>query len=113
MHRGQRCYWSKTGIQKMDFSAFKQSLKEPQLPEGLTVPLQALWHDGKGAWETAHRRVQDDPGKEAAWVHAYLHRKEGDASNAGYWYRRAGRQPAEGSLEEEWTDLARALLEAR
>jgi len=94
----------------MDFTAFKATLEKGEPPEGLTIPLQALWHDGKGAWETAHRRVQSDPGRDAAWVHAYLHRKEGDASNAAYWYRRAGRSAAKGSLEVEWEVIAEALL---
>lgn len=78
--------------------------------EGLDAPLLALWHDGQGDWEAAHHAVQDDVSVEGAWVHAYLHRKEGDQGNARYWYARAGRPFFDGSLENEWRDIARALL---
>ncbi len=75
-------------------------------------PLRALWHDHRGDWKRAHAMVQADDGPEAAWVHAYLHRKEDDASNAAYWYRRAGRPIAAASLslDAEWAEIARALL---
>lgn len=80
-------------------------------PADASPAIQALWHDARGDWEKAHACVQDDAGRDAAWVHAYLHRKEGDVGNAGYWYARAGRtMPARGvTLEAEWTELARAL----
>ena len=77
---------------------------------GLSAPLRALWHDGRGDWKRAHEIVQEENGKTAARVHAYLHRKEGDASNAGYWYRRAGKTPAVEPLADEWEALARAIL---
>lgn len=80
------------------------------VPEGLDAPLLALWHDGQGDWEAAHHAVQDDLSVEGAWVHAYLHRKEGDQGNARYWYTRAGRPLFEGSLENEWRDIAQDLL---
>ncbi len=73
-------------------------------------PLRALWHDAQGDWDAAHRCVQDDEGAEAAWVHAYLHRQEGDAGNAAYWYARAGKPVASGSLENEWRAIAASLL---
>jgi|UniRef100_UPI00404ADB9C hypothetical protein len=95
----------------MSFTEFQSSLQESTVPQGLGSPLQGLWHDGKGEWEKAHRRVQDDASTEAAWVHAYLHRKEGDASNAAYWYARARRPEPKTTLEEEWADIARELLE--
>ncbi len=79
-------------------------------PEGLDAPLLALWHDGQGDWQAAHHAVQDDVSAEGAWVHAYLHRKEGDQGNARYWYARAGRAFFEGSLEKEWRCIAQALL---
>ncbi len=79
-------------------------------PAGLPAPLRALWHDGKGDWEAAHRIAQEDDSRDSAWVHAYLHRKEGDISNARYWYARAGRAAHPGSLEEEWREMARNLL---
>jgi hypothetical protein len=94
----------------MDFDRFQESLAASAPPAGLSTPLQALWHDGKGDWNAAHDRLQDDAGPESAWVHAYLHRKEGDLSNAGYWYRRAGQPTATSSLSEEWTSLVQTLL---
>jgi hypothetical protein len=79
-------------------------------PAGLAPPLAALWHDARCDWDRAHRTVMDTGGPEAAWVHAYLHRKEGDLDNARYWYRKA-RQPAgDGPLEAEWAAIAAALL---
>jgi len=94
----------------MDLQAFKVLLKKDTPDASLTGPLLALWKAGKGDWHGAHAVVQDDPGKDAAWVHAYLHREEGDLSNAGYWYQRAGRPVAKGSLEGEWEEIVRMLL---
>jgi hypothetical protein len=80
-------------------------------PPGLSGALAALWHDARGDWERAHECAQEDRGAYGAWVHAYLHRKEGDPGNAGYWYARAGRPaPAGLSLGEEWDAIARELL---
>jgi hypothetical protein len=79
-------------------------------PAGLAGVLRALWHDMKGDWEEAHRIAQDVEDESGAWVHAYLHRKEGDLSNAAYWYRRARRGVASGSLDEEWQSIVSALL---
>jgi hypothetical protein len=77
----------------------------------LAPPLvRALWHDATGDWEEAHRLAQDVEGEDGAWVHAYLHRKEGDQSNAGYWYRQANRPHASGPLDAEWRAIAAALL---
>ena len=75
--------------------------------------LLALWWDGKGDWARAHEVAQEVDGSDGAWVHAYLHRKEGDAGNAGYWYRRAGRPVATGELREEWERIVEALLQRR
>lgn len=72
--------------------------------------IRALWFDARGDWETAHGIAQDVADTDGAWVHAYLHRREGDEWNAGYWYRRAGRTPCTGSLDAEWTAIAQALL---
>ncbi len=94
----------------MTLNAFQQSLTEAAPPPDLTPALEALWFDAKGDWETAHARAQADEGQAGAHVHAYLHRKEGDAANAAYWYRRANRPVAAGSLEAEWADVARTLL---
>ena len=79
-------------------------------PAGLAQTLLALWHDARGDWNEAHRIAQDIDDRNAAWIHAYLHRKEGDLGNAGYWYRRAGRTVATGSLDDEWTAIVTALL---
>jgi hypothetical protein len=94
----------------MSFTEFKASLDETKVPSGLEPALVGLWHDGRGDWASAHRAVQDEVSAAAAWVHAYLHRKEGDPGNAAYWYNRAGRPMAEASLEEEWAAISRALL---
>jgi hypothetical protein len=71
-----------------------------------------LWYDAHGDWHRAHECAQEDAGKDGSWVHAYLHRKEGDQSNAGYWYARARRSmpAASVTLEAEWAEIARALL---
>jgi hypothetical protein len=75
--------------------------------------LLALWWDGKGDWQKAHEIAQEVPGVEGAWVHAYLHRKEGDAENAGYWYRRAGRTAEEGDCQQEWEEIVAEMLARR
>jgi hypothetical protein len=94
----------------MTFEEFEASLAAESPPDGLGLALEALWHDGNGDWDEAHARAQDDSGADGAWVHAYLHRKEGDRSNAAYWYARAGRPMARASLDQEWRDLVRSLL---
>ena len=94
----------------MDLLAFKSSLAAAAPPSGLSMALQGLWWDAKGDWAKAHEAAQADEGRNGAWVHAYLHRKEGDERNAGHWYRRAGRSPAKGPLEEEWRAIATGLL---
>jgi hypothetical protein len=88
---------------------FRDSLSKNAPPDVGSL-LRALWHDAKGDWARAHEIVQDEEGRDAAWVHAYLHRKEGDLSNAGYWYRRAGKPMCKASLEQEWETVAAALL---
>jgi hypothetical protein len=90
----------------------KHTLIEKTEPEiaHLSVPLRALWHAAQGHWDTAHKLVQDDPSSDSAWVHAYLHRVEGDIGNAHYWYHQAGKKPATGvSLEQELESLIEAL----
>ena len=94
----------------MTFSEFESSLARKAPPPSLHLALQALWWDAKGDWNKAHECAQADEGDPSCdWVHAYLHRKEGDASNAGYWYRRAGKTVASGALAEEWRAIAQAL----
>jgi len=82
-------------------------------PAGCGPALAALWWDARGDWGKAHASAQGDDSADGAWVHAYLHRKEGDAGNAAYWYRRAGQPVADGSLEDEWAAIVSALLATR
>ena len=89
---------------------FKGSLADQEPPRGISPPLQALWWAAKGDWNKAHEIAQDDDGADAAWVHAYLHRVEGDLGNARYWYARAGRAPATTSIAAEWDAIAEMLL---
>jgi hypothetical protein len=89
---------------------FKASLPGAAPAPELDAPLAALWWAAKGAWDQAHKIVQDEASAEAAWVHAYLHRVEGDLGNAGYWYRQAGKPVAAGPLETEWQQIVAALL---
>lgn len=94
----------------MTLDEFRASLSGATRPAGLTPALSALWADGHGQWDEAHRIAQEIDGPTGAWVHAYLHRKEGDLGNAGYWYRHAGRPTATTSLEAECTEIAGTLL---
>jgi hypothetical protein len=94
----------------MNLVEFKQSLQEAFPHENLNVYLKALWHDGKGNWKKAHDLVDGLPGKDAARVHAYLHRVEGDEWNANYWYRRAGEEMPACSQEQEWELLVDRFL---
>lgn len=95
----------------MNLQEFQASLKHDAPPAGLSLALAGLWWDAKGDWTKAHESAQQDEGPEGSWVHAYLHRKEGDASNAAYWYGRAKTPPSRSSFEEEWEEIARALLD--
>jgi len=94
----------------MDLAAFKTSLNQANPPPGISACLEALWYDGKGDWEKSHQIAQDIDTKQASWVHAYLHRKEGDLSNADYWYNRAGRKRPSVSLEKEWEQLCEEMM---
>ncbi len=106
----------------MSFDEFVQATKSAPAnaapPAELSSALRALWLDARGEWDAAHTAAQETGGRDGgecdrlagAWVHAYLHRKEGDESNAGYWYSRAGRPMATGDLETEWREIAQALL---
>jgi len=91
-------------------SALIASLDAPE-PPALPAPLRALWLDAKGDWNAAHQCVGERSDPDSMWVHAYLHRREGDLWNAGYWYRRAGRKPHEGPLAAEWREIAATLIE--
>jgi hypothetical protein len=89
---------------------FKRTTSETTPPAGLPPPLRALWHDARGDWTAAHQVAQDINDSTGAWIHAYLHRKEGDLANAGYWYRRARKPECGDSLETEWDQIATAIL---
>ena len=94
----------------MTATAFKASLSGTSPPPGAAPPLAALWWAGKGDWDKAHEIVQAESDADAAWVHAYLHRVEGDLGNAGYWYRRARKPVATAAVEAEWEQMVSALL---
>ena len=94
----------------MNVEDFQKSLSAERPPRGLSAPLRALWHDARGDWKRAHEIVQEEPGKTSSRVHAYLHRKEGDLSNADYWYARCGAERPHGRLETEWETLVRSFL---
>jgi len=95
---------------RMDLAAFMRTLAGDRPPAGLGLALEALWWDAKGDWQEAHRCAQEQDDASGAWVHAYLHRREGDAANAGYWYRRAGKPAATDALDAEREAIIRALL---
>ena len=97
----------------MTFDEFAETLHAAAAPSGISAALLALWHDGRGDWDGAHRVAQDIDDATGSWVHAYLHRKEGDSGNAAYWYQRAGQPVAKGALEDEWAQIVTALLGTR
>jgi hypothetical protein len=96
----------------MKFEEFTQLMEtQARFPELIPSQLQALWYDKKGNWDKAHQIVQNASDADSAWVHAYLHRKEGDLSNARYWYKRSGRSEFKETLNQEWEQMVRDLLE--
>ena len=95
----------------MTLAEFKRDVSKTKPPAGLSPPLTALWWAAKGDWDKAHGIVMKQESRDAAWVHAYLHRVEGDLDNAGYWYRRARRPAASEPLEAEWDAIATALID--
>ncbi|MBK9103523.1 MAG: hypothetical protein IPL92_02925 [Saprospiraceae bacterium] len=94
----------------MTIEEFNSSLQHSTPPPGLTPLLLALWYDAKGDWHKSHAIIQDIESKEAALIHAYLHRKEGDLWNADYWYQRAGSKRPENTLKKEWENLVTTFL---
>ena len=93
--------------------AFRATLADDAPPRSLDSPLAALWWAKKGEWDKAHRIVTNEVAADAAWVHAYLHRVEGDLDNARYWYAQAGKPPATGSLDDEHTTIVEGLRARR
>ena len=93
----------------MTLAEFRATLTSFEPPD-VSAPLRALWHDAKGDWDKAHTVSQDIDDATGSWIHAYLHRKEGDAGNAAYWYRRANQPIANDSLDAEWERIVRYLL---
>ena len=86
----------------MTLDDFRQSLTAANPPSDLTLARLGLWWDTKGDWTRAHESAQQDEGPEGSWVHAYLHRKEGDQENAAYWYRRAEKPFCREPFDAEW-----------
>ena len=97
----------------MNINEFKESLLRDEPPAGLTAYLRSLWLDANNDWEAAHTVIQDLEDKTAAWIHGYLHRKEGDNGNARYWYTRAGKEMPKLTLDEEWKYITESLLNAK
>jgi hypothetical protein len=95
----------------MTFDELKRTLTNAKPPAGIGPPLTALWWAAKGDWDKAHGIVMKEDSRDAAWVHAYLHRVEGDLDNAGYWYRKARRPAEAGPLPAEWDTIAADLIE--
>jgi hypothetical protein len=93
----------------LEMADLKSTLAKTAPEVGLAPPLAALWWAAKGNWDAAHKIVQDESDANSAWVHAYLHRVEGDLSNAGYSYRQAGQPVAKDSLESEWERIVSSL----
>jgi hypothetical protein len=94
-------------------NGFKRSLSDAEPPNDLSPALAALWWAANNDWDKAHKLVMDENSVESAWVHAYLHRVEGDLANARYWYRQAHRPSAEGGLPDEWDAIVAALLQSK
>jgi hypothetical protein len=100
------------GDTKMTLDEFRHSLTATEPPAGVTLALAGLWWDAKSDWARAHECAQQDRGFAGSWVHAYLHRKEGDQSNAAYWYNRAGKPVCREPLDAEWGSIVRVLVKA-
>ena len=96
----------------MNLEEFKASLDDPAPPDGLAPALQAMWREADDNWDAAHKLAQSQDDATGAWVHAYLHRVEGDESNAAHWYRRAAKPHSKAPLSDEWEEIVAALLDA-
>ena len=94
----------------MTLAEFERTLSQANPPAGVAPAVAALWWAAKDDWDKAHKLVMDEGGKDCAWVHAYLHRMEGDVENAAYWYRQSRKPAANGPLQAEWNAIASELL---
>src|SRR5688500_13375792 len=94
----------------MTLDEFKLSISKSSLPSSLSNVLQAMWYDANGNWDKAHDIAQEIHNKDGAWIHAYLHRKEGDKGNASYWYHQAGQRMPAYSLDQEWEEITTFFL---
>jgi hypothetical protein len=94
----------------MTLDDFRKSLSDSQPPAGLSHALAGSWWDAKGDWTRAHESAQQDEGVEGLWVHAYLHRKDGDQGNAAYWYSRAAKPVCREPFSDEWIGIVKTLL---
>ena len=97
----------------MTLSEFTATVASGTEPTSLAPTLRALWHAARGDWDAAHGIAQEIESADGSWIHAYLHRVEGDPGNAAYWYRRAGRPVCRTPLDDEWQVIAAALLTGR
>jgi hypothetical protein len=97
-------------IDNMTIEEFMLTLENSRPPEKLSPYLKALWYDAKDDWKNSHETAQEIQNRNGAWIHAYLHRKEGDLSNAYYWYLQAGKQMPEDTFEEEWKNILNELI---
>lgn len=95
----------------MTLEQFRASLHQSSAPAELRPLLAALWWEARGDWNQAHEIAQAEESADAAWVHAYLHRKGGDDGNAGYWYGQAGQPHCKLPLDTEWEQIVSALLD--
>ncbi len=96
----------------MNFHEFMDSLQAAKPPAEMEGNILALWYDKKGEWDKAHEIVQRTGGRQGDWIHAYLHRKEGDPGNASYWYAMVGKTRPNTSLNDEWEALVKVVLNA-
>ena len=94
----------------MTIAEYMASLDETEAPAGVSPYLKALWYEKRGDWKQAHEIVQDIDDSTAAWLHAYIHRREGDQANAAYWYGQAGRPISDLTLDDEWREIVEALI---
>lgn len=94
----------------MNYEEFRKTLSSDKPPAGISGYLKSLWYDAMGDWQGAHNIIQNIDDTTAAWIHAYLHRKEGDTGNADFWYQRAGRKRPNMELQEEWEDIVKTCI---